>query len=380
MGGTVQEVFRAHFRTYAKGRKLARHHWHAARALSHCRTAMLGGHVQRCPQGHVNGVWFNSCRHRWCPQCNGLAKERWLQRQRERMLDCAHRHLVFTIPSELRLLFRLNERALSQALFDAAHETLRLLTRDERYLGARCAMMLVRHTWGRNLSYHPHIHALVSEGGLDAQGQWRAPRRRCFLPARVVMALFRGKYLGAIGRAFADGLVLLPRGMTAAGLRRELNRLGRLAWNVRVGERYGHGGGVATYLARYVRGGPLSNAQLRRVTATQVVMRYTAQRKDTGKRTQTMSLSAQAFLQRYLMHVPPRGHHLVRHYGLYASGCREALDAAREWLHQSPVCEFVPMDWRRYLERFQNTRAGRCRVCAQALRHAEELEPVARPP
>jgi hypothetical protein len=147
--------------------------------------------VQRCPNGHVERVWYNSCRKRACPQCNGLARERWLQRTQARLIECAHWHVIFTIPHQLNVLWRLNTAGMMDALFAAARDTLLELLNDPRHLGAQAGIQLALHTWNRALALHPHLHALVSDGGMRA-GVWVAPRRSHFLPAKVVLLLFRG--------------------------------------------------------------------------------------------------------------------------------------------------------------------------------------------
>lgn len=176
---TVQGILQRHFEGYARSHRLSLPQYRAGRALSACRTAALGGHIQRCPNGHVERVWYNSCRHRSCPQCNALERERWLERQRARLLQCAHHHLVFTVAHELNALWVLNTERMMQALFGAVRDTLAELLADTRYLGAQPGMVLALHTWGRSLGLHPHIHALVSDGGL-AEAGWVAPRRSHF--------------------------------------------------------------------------------------------------------------------------------------------------------------------------------------------------------
>jgi len=349
---TIQSILTQHFEAHTKRHRIPIHQWKAATALMQCRTAALGGHVQRCENGHIAGVWYNSCRHRYCPRCNALTNERWLLAQREKLLQCAHRHLVFTIPSELRVVFRLNDVVFTDALFAAVRETVMTLVGDERYVGGEPGVMMARHTWGRSLALHPHIHCLVSEGGLSASGEWLSAKRRCFLPARVVMSLYRGKLLSKLGKALAKGELELPRGMSAAALRDELYRLSQVAWNVRVGESYGHGVGVATYLARYLHGGPLRDSQLRRAGAQEVVLHYTGHR-DAGDapRRRQLRLSPDGFVTRYLLHVPPQRRRMLRCSGLYAGERKARLDQAREQLGQPPVQEPEELDWRDFLQR-----------------------------
>ncbi len=378
---TVGQLFRDHFAGYAANRRLPGHYWRAASALSRCRTAALGGHVRRCPNGHIDGVWYNSCHHRWCPQCNGLVGERWLEKQRSRLLACPHRHLIFTLPSELRMVFRLNEQAMSEALFQSVRETLFELVGDERYVGGTAGFILARHTWGRSLSYHPHIHCLVTEGAISPGGQWRVPRKRCFLPARVVMTLYRGKYLSRVRGLLSAGRLRLEHGQSKERLASELNRLGRLAWNVRVGERYTNGVGVATYLARYMRGGPMRNGQLRALANGRVEFRYRSHRGCGGKRNNRLRLKAQDFLARYLAHVPQLRRRTVRCYGLYGAGTTKAFGQACEELGTTtqPAENERPLEWRAYLERL-SIQAPVCRLCGQSLRRGEALPRVHGPP
>lgn len=380
MSCTIQSILSKHLEAYAKGHRLPSHQWKAAKALMHCRTATLGGHVQRCEAGHIVGVWFNSCRHRHCPRCNALKNERWLERQREKLLACAHRHVVFTIPSELRVVFRLNEALFTDAMFDAVRETMLTLVRDEQHVGGTPGLMLARHTWSRSLALHPHIHCLVSEGALSKDGCWVAPKRRCFLPARVVMSLYRGKLLHRLRALLEEGELELPQTTSARGLRAELYRLSKLDWNVRVGERYGHGVGVATYLARYLNGGPVRESQLRRVDGENLVFRYTTHRAGpAGARHHRMRLTPEQFIERYLMHVPQHRRRMLRCAGLYAGGAKARLDQAREQLGQPPVKPPEPIEWTAFVLKHA-PEALRCPRCASPLRRAEFLAPVRAPP
>jgi hypothetical protein len=183
---TIQQILQDHFDDLAARGTLSAPQQRAGWALRKCRTAALGGHVQRCPNGHVERVWYNSCRNRACPQCNALARERWLQRTQARLIECAHWHVIFTIPHQLNILWQLNTAPMMDALFAAARDTLVELLEDPRYLGAQAGIQFALHTWNRALDLHPHIHALVSDGGMR-EGVWVRPRRSHFLPPKVVM-------------------------------------------------------------------------------------------------------------------------------------------------------------------------------------------------
>ncbi len=184
------------------------HQRKAAWALIHCRTAALGGHIQACPEGYVERVWYNSCKHRCCPQCNQVQIERWLEFQQARLLACPHHHLIFILPHQLNPLWSLNPGVMTGLLFEAVGDTVRELIGDPKHLGAEPGFILTLHTWGRSLSLHPHIHCLITAGGLE--GQWVSPRRKCFLLAPVVMEVFRGKFSAYLEQALKAGELRLP--------------------------------------------------------------------------------------------------------------------------------------------------------------------------
>jgi ribosomal protein L34E len=378
---TVQDIFAWHFDAYRKTHRMPFQQAKAASALRQCRTAALGGHVRRCEHGHIDGVWYNSCRHRSCPQCNALANERWLERQRARLLSCSHRHIVFTIPSELRVLLRFNETVLTDALFSSVHQSMVTLLKDPRYLGATPGLVLARHTWGRNLSYHPHVHCLVSEGGLDERGQWCRPKRASILlPAKVLMAMYRGKLRAKILALLDAGQLRLPAHMSPQRLGNVLNKLGRTPWHVYIAERYAHGQGVAVYLARYVRGGPLSNGQLSANADGRITVHYTRHRRDAqGQRRAKLNLDAMHFIARYLAHVPAHRQRTVRSYGLYASGCKAKLDVARQALGQRPAEVPEPVQWTAYIER-HHPHSMRCSQCGAPIQMGPRIVANRGPP
>lgn len=361
MERTLRQVFQTHFERYASRHRLPVYVHRAAYWLAHCRTADLGGHVRRCPEGHVERAFYNSCHQRGCPQCQALATEQWLERQRARLLGCAHHHLIFTIPHELNALWCWNRAAMANLLFGTVRAVLFELLEDPRYLGATPAFLAALHTWGRSLSLHPHLHVLIADGGLK-DGAWVRPRRSHFLPARVVMLVFRGKLLDALRHAIARGTLRLPPQSSRERLRSLLNRLGRKKWNVHIRARYAHGAGVAAYLARYLKGGPLKNTQLIDVGEDEIAFRYRPHRDedDGGHNSLLMRLTPDAFLARYLAHIPVPRLQAVRGYGLYGQRQRAALDQARAHLGQAPVEDSEPISAPQLLARFKHAAAADC--------------------
>src|ERR671931_261538 len=223
---TLQTIFQDAFPAYEQTHPLPAHVRKAARAIMQCRTAVLGGHVHACPDGHMARVWYNSCRHRSCPQCAYLQTERWLAVQQARLLACDHSHGIFTLPHDLNPLWLANVPVMTPLLLQAVRDTLGTLLADPKYLGAQPGILAALHTWSQTLVLHPHLHCLVTGGGLTDAGQWRPVRNGFLLPVRVVMALFRGKLMAAIRQAWARGVLALPAAMRPQQLVNLLNRLG----------------------------------------------------------------------------------------------------------------------------------------------------------
>lgn len=338
MAVTLQGILQARLAAYGAAHKVPRRVWKAAHAVMRCRTATLGGHVRRCPQGHVTEIWYNSCRHRACPRCCTQRISQWLDGWQQQVLPTAHFHVIFTLPSELHALWQWNRAALTEVLFTSVRETLHTLLSDPKWLGATPGMLAALHTWGRTLTLHPHVHCLVSGGGLDADGQWHGVRTGYLLAVTVVRALFRGKVLGAIERLWLTGQLSAPPHLDKDGVRRVLVEAARQQWNMRIAERYPHGRGVMKYLARYVRGGPIKDHRFVSFDGQQVTFRYGNHRAldVQGKPSQTeLTLTVEEFLRRWSEHVPLPGVHTVRAWGLYASTQRKRLEQCRSQLPEA---------------------------------------------
>jgi hypothetical protein len=369
MAHTIAAIFRSHFPAYAKSHRLPLHQHRAAYLIARCGRSELGGHLERCACAQTERIVWHSCKHRLCPRCARKARNDWLDQERERLLPCAHHHLIFTLPHELLDWWRFNRAAMADCLFDAAAQTLTQLLTDPRYLGATPGMLLALHTWSRSLALHPHVHALVTDGGL-ANGEWHSPQRSHFLPARVVKALFRGKLLAALARLLARNELHLPPDCSPERAKSLINRLGRLKWHVWLCARYAHGHGVLVYLARYLRGGPLRDAQLVSVSDQRIVFRYHAH----DAPATTLALDSDAWLRRFLEHAPITSQHSLRRYGLYAPAAHAQRLRARELV--PPTSAPAP-------QRTTTTYARtivRCPRCTQPLQFVQRLPPQRAPP
>jgi Putative transposase/Transposase zinc-binding domain len=370
---TLQTIFQDAFPASEQRHALPAHVRRAAHAVMQCRTAALGGHIQACPDDHFMRIWYNSCRHRSCPQCAYLQTERWLALQRARLLACDHYHVIFTLPHELNPLWLANVSVMTTLLFQAVRDTLGTLLTDPQYLGAQPGILMALHTWSQTLVLHPHVHCLVTGGGLTPTGQWVAVRHGFVLPARVGMAVCRGKMVAAIRQTLTRGALALPEPMRPQQVLNLLNRLGhptQTKWNVRIMERYAHGAGGVTYLARSLRGGPRKKARLVAWDGEAVTCTYRARQEEpAGARPelQRMTLPVADFLQRWLLHVPVPQTRVVRCYGLYHATQSAALALCRAALGPPPVVIPVGLDWQTVCAQRGDAHPERCPTCGQRL-------------
>lgn len=358
---TLQSLFQEYFAGYKQMHRLPLYQLKAISLMQRCRTQCLGGHSQYCPNGHLNGVWYNSCKHRSCPQCQGLPSARWLHRAKKGLIDTTHHHWIFTMPHELNVLWRFNRGLFQDALFKAVSQTIKELSLDSKYLEATPGYMLTLHTWGRNLSLHPHIHCLITHGGLKG-GRWLTPKRRRFLPAKVLMMLYRGKILSVLRQQTIRQEMTLPPSLSKQQTLNLLNKLGRKDWVVECCKPYTHGGGVATYLARYVKGGPIKNSQIQFINNGQVGFRYKSHR---THKIETLTLPVEAFISRVLEHIPIPSKMSIRHYGLYHGSNRERLNQARQNFKQEPLDEPEFLTWQAYLQGLKALPV--CEVCGVSM-------------
>ena len=296
---TVQSFLQQNFSSYRESHSLPFYQIKAADKLMLCRTAALGAHAVYCENGHLNGVWYNSCKHRSCPQCGALKSAQWQQKAESLLLKCQHHHWVFTLPHDLHTIWCFNRAFCQRLFFVSVRETLQKLSRDKRYLAALPGYILALHTWARNQVFHPHIHCVISHGGLDSEGVWQTPKRKAFLPAKVMMSIFRGKYLSGLKKALDAKELVVPTAESAQQVINLCNKLGRIDWVVHCVKPYEHGHGVAKYLARYIKGGAIKNSQLLSMTNSAILFRYKSHQ---TRRTEYIKLSSEQFMQRLLSH------------------------------------------------------------------------------
>lgn len=328
----VAEIFRAHGPDYRQRHSLSPDQREVMAAIEVCRTAVLGGHKEVCDHcGHLE-VSYNSCRNRHCPKCQALDQARWIAKRQERVLPTHHFHLVFTLPGRLRLLAMGNREPIFDLLFKAASQTLLELGRDPKWLGGKLGITALLHTWTRELLFHPHIHCIVTGGALSDDGQsWLPTKEDFLLPVRVLSALFRGKFLAGLRSLYRQGL--LDLGGRCAHLAEPavfsalVDQLADKDWVVYAKPTFTEAEQTIRYLGRYTHRVGLSNERLVAFKDGQV----TFSTKD-GNR---ITLSADSFIRRFLLHVLPKGYVKIRHYGLLSPGhARTTLEQARALLEQ----------------------------------------------
>jgi hypothetical protein len=327
----VADVIRSHGAAFLQryGSQVTATQKKALRELALCRTAALGGHIERCLDCGSDRVAYNSCRNRHCPKCQALSRARWLERESAYLLAVEYHHVVFTLPAELAELASAHPGPMYNLLMQSAAQTLREVAANPKRLGAQVGVLMVLHTWGQNLHHHPHVHCVVTGGGLscnargeiDASPRWVSCRPGFFLPVRVLSRVYRGKFLAGLRILHAARKVALP----------ELGSLYAKDWVVYAKPPFAGPEQVLKYLARYTHRVAISNHRLVKLEAGRVTFRYrdySDSRKD-----KLLTLSAEEFLRRFVQHVLPKGFMKIRHYGLLASRQREAhLRQARRLL------------------------------------------------
>jgi len=363
---TIQEVLEQHLNGVLQRHNLPWYQIKALKQLSVCRTKALGGHTQVCENGHLNGVWYNSCKNRSCPQCRGVASEQWLRNTQSMLLDCPHHHVVFTFASELNDLWRYNRERFTDILFQAVQQTLKQFSNDPRYLNATPGILSTLHTWGRAIPLHPHIHVVITHGGVDKAGNWVEPKKKALFPQKPVRMVYRGKLRDMLMKALEAGELTLPPDRRKHHILAMLNKIGRKESIVHFCKRYDHANGVAKYLARYVKGGPLRNSQIVHVSNDRLTFSYKSHK---SKRVEKLNLSIDEFVLRFAQHIALPGKQSVRYSGIYSSSAREKLNKARESHGQDVVSKREHLAWQDFLEEKGDRPV--CSKCGKSLVHRD---------
>lgn len=357
------DLLRTHYPAFEQTRPVPAVVRQAVRMATCCHTSALGGHVERCPNGHIRRVFYNCCGHRFCPRCAPRIRRRWLLARQETLLPVRHYHVVFTLPHAFNRLWRRNPRVMGNLLFHTATDALRALLADPRWLGAEPGLTVTLETWDDQLRFHPHLHCLVTGGGLSPEGEWvDVSNSRCLVAVTPLMWEFRKRFCQGLRQVLESETLTRPADTTTQQWLNRLNKANRQPWEVFIAPPPEDGGPSPTDILRYqaedVAGGPLSGDRLcseAGLSATQlaylkssplgetrlddapegtVSFRWGAYDPATGRRErdQIETLPVPEFLRRYLQHVPPSGFQTVRHYGLYTGAKKAAYTHCCELL------------------------------------------------
>lgn len=370
----IGEIFRRYGPQYRQthGTTLSLAQRRVMTAIESCRTAALGGHVEQCDTCGHHRIAYNSCRNRHCAKCQSLARAQWLDARQAELLDTPYFHVVFTVPQEIAAVAYQNKKVVYTILFRATAETLRTIAADPKHLGAEIGFLAVLHTWGQTLLHHPHLHCVVPGGGLAPDGtRWVACRPGFFLPVRVLSRLFRRLFLEQLQHAFDAGQLQFfaalaplhePQAFTAY-----LAPLRDIDWVVYAKRPFGGPRQVLAYLGRYTHRVAISNNRLVQLEEDQVAFRWKDYRHH--DKPKTLTLSAEEFIRRVLLHILPPGFQRIRYFGFLGNRYRHAkLALCRRLLGMAlslVVTTLSGTDYRDHYEQLTGHSLRTCPACRQ---------------
>lgn len=327
-GNDLAEIIKCHLDDYRRHHKLSAHQYRVLSAIRSCRTGDLGAHLQKCDHCDYRQIAYNSCGNRHCPKCQGNRRRAWLNRQLKDMLPIPYYHVVFTLPHQLNELCLYNKRVIYDLFFDCAVSTLQRFAEDPKHLGGRLGIIALLHTWGQNLSYHVHLHLIVTAGGLcEAEACWKPlPYRRRFLfPVKALSVVMRAKFLQGLARLYSQGeLNLNSQGCRAfvwpPNFKAFMNQMWQSNFYSYAKKPFAGSESMFKYLADYTNRVAISNQRIQSVKESKVSFTYKDYRD--GHKRKSMTLSATEFLRRFLHHILPPKFRKIRYYGILAPGCR----------------------------------------------------------
>ena len=360
----LAEVLRHHGPVYLATHALSVAKAKVWRAILACRTAALGGHTETCDDCGATRPVYHSCRNRHCPRCQTRAKEAWIAARQREVLPVPYFHLVFTLPHDLNGLIGQVPRALYQMLFGSVSATLTEFAANPRWLGGTAAFTLVLHTWKQDLGRHVHIHALVPGGALTADGDWVAAKRGFLFPITALSEVFRGKFVAALKAARQGGKLRVEAPMEDTAWQALLARLYVHDWVVYAKHSLGGPEQVLDYLGRYTHRVAISNERI--LGMDEDTVRLRVRDSANGNKKRTLSVPAQTFIERFLLHVLPKGFKRIRHYGLIGpAGKRVKLALARAALAMPTPDPIMIESVQDFMQRIQRHEYMRCTHCGR---------------
>jgi predicted Zn-ribbon and HTH transcriptional regulator len=376
-GIEVGDIFRLFGAAYREIKRLPLVQLKAMSAIENCRTQALGGHVDVCEECGYERISYNSCRNRHCPKCQSLARERWLLERRQELLPIAYFHVVFTLPDELNRLCLMNQKEMYSLLFKAASETILTLARDSKHLGGQVGLIAVLHTWGQNLMDHPHLHCIVTGGGLSDDGQrWVTPKKMLpgkdfFIHVNIISDLFKKKFLAYLKPAYQQGQLQCVGQIASLAetnnFQELLDRLYARKWNTYCKKPFGGPEKVLNYLGRYTHRVAIANKRIVKLEDDKVTFKWRDYRDD--NKNKLMTLNVFEFIRRFLLHVLPRGFFKIRYYGILANRNRRThLELCKQLLQVADKIarEAQKLSWDEILRELFGIDVWRCPACGKA--------------
>jgi hypothetical protein len=347
----MADIFRQYGERYRRTHKLPLQQLRVMRAVEVCRTAALGGHAEACSQcGHTR-ISYNSCRSRHCPKCQNTERAKWLEARKAEVLPVPYFHVVFTMPEEMARIAFYNAKTVYGILFQTASEALLTIARDPKHLGAETGFFAILHTWGQILLHHPHVHCVIPGGGISPdRKRWISCKPGFFLSVKVLSSLFRRRFLEALGKAFAEGglqlISELEKLKDPAAFSEYLAQARQKDWVVYAKPPFGGPAQVIEYLGRYTHRVALSNERLLRVSNGDVTFQWKDYRHKHKHKSRCMTLDADEFIRRFLIHTLPPGFQRIRYFGFMGNRrraenlalCRRLLNPAADLLPKPEQC------------------------------------------
>jgi hypothetical protein len=382
----VADVFRRYGEDYRKkhGASMSTGQRRVMTAIEVCRTAALGGHIEQCDECGHQRICYCSCRNRHCPKCQSLARAEWIEKRQSELLDCEYFHVVFTVPEQIASIAYQNKELVYGILFRATAETLRTIAADPQHLGAEIGFFAVLHTWGQNLLHHPHLHCVVPGGGISADGsRWISCRPGFFLPVRVLSRLFRRLFLEDLDTAFQSGKLRFFHSLEALQNPQEFARylapVRKAEWVVYAKPPFAGPQQVLDYVGRYTHRVAISNHRLWDIENSQVQFQWKDYRDNSQQK--TMTLDAEEFIRRFLLHTLPEGFQRIRYYGLLGNRYRQQnLARCRQLLGMASPESTIPKDYRDRYEELTGCSLRRCPVCQHGCLVTIQVLPAHRSP
>jgi predicted Zn-ribbon and HTH transcriptional regulator len=313
----LQDIMKLYRDEFLRNHRVSYQQLKVMNAVENCRTSALGVHIDRCGECGYERISYNSCRNRHCPKCQTFAKEEWLEKQRQNLLDIQYFHVVFTVPDDLNVVFMQNQAKMYSLLFRAVSETVLELCADKKYLGAKPGITAILHTWGQNLCFHPHLHCVVSGGGLTESNQWLNSKKKFFMPVRVLSKKFRGKFLHYLKRenlTFFNAAEYLSDTRNFSDF---ISSLYKKEWVTYCKPPFGNAQNVIEYLGRYTHRAAVSNSRIVKLENGNVSFNWRDY--TDNNRVKLMTLTADEFIRRFLLHVLPHAFRKIRHFGIFAA-------------------------------------------------------------